>query len=227
MLSLPAATSRKKPITISCSSRRSPSISAWTRTLVRSSVGFSRRSAISLLQRSKISGTSRSMIAALPPGLRSGSLTARTEFMSRAQSASSSGGIPMKLWITRETTGCATSETRSHVSPVAEPVEDVDRDRPDRLLVIGDPLRREAALEQRLEAVVLGRVHADEHRLLELERQDRVGQRRDPRRRGVGLPVAADGVDVVGRGHRPEALLVRVLGDARRSSGRGTRRGGA
>ena len=37
-------------------------------------------------------------------------------FMSRAQSASSSGGTPMKLWMTRETTGCATSVTRSHSS---------------------------------------------------------------------------------------------------------------
>ena len=45
--SLPAAISRKKPVTISCSSSLSPSTSAWTSTLVRSSVGFSRRAAIS------------------------------------------------------------------------------------------------------------------------------------------------------------------------------------
>ena len=45
-------------MTISCSSRRSPSTSACTSTLVRSSVGCSRRSAISARQRSKISGTS-------------------------------------------------------------------------------------------------------------------------------------------------------------------------
>ncbi len=48
-------------MTISCSSSFSPSISAWTSTLVRSSVGRSRRSAISAAQRAKISGTSRSI----------------------------------------------------------------------------------------------------------------------------------------------------------------------
>ena len=35
---------------------------------------------------------------------------------------------------------------------------------------VGDPLRREASLEERLQAIVLGRVHADEHRLLQLQR---------------------------------------------------------
>ena len=44
----------------------------------------------------------------------SGSANASAEFISLAQIASSSGGIPMKLPITRETTGCATSVTRSH-----------------------------------------------------------------------------------------------------------------
>ena len=48
-------------MTISCSSSFSPSTSAWTSTLVRSSVGFSRRSAISFWQRSKISGMSFAM----------------------------------------------------------------------------------------------------------------------------------------------------------------------
>ena len=36
------------------------------------------------------------------------------------------GGMPMKLPITRETTGWATSSTRSHVSRLAEPVEHPD-----------------------------------------------------------------------------------------------------
>ena len=49
----------------------------------------------------------------------------------------------------------------------------------DLVLVLGDPLRREAALEERLEPVVLGRVHRDEHRLLQLERDDRVRERGD------------------------------------------------
>ena len=103
-------------MTISCSASRSPSISAWTSTLVRSSVGRSRRSAISRPQRSKISGTSRFITVSTPSGLRSGSPAPRVVFISRAQISSSSGGIPMKLPITRETTGCATSVTRSQVS---------------------------------------------------------------------------------------------------------------
>ena len=55
-----------------------------------------------------------------------------------------------------------------------ELVEHVARDRADLVLVLGDPLRREAALEERLDAVVLGRVHPDEHRLDQLERHRRV-----------------------------------------------------
>ncbi len=56
------------------------------------------------------------MTASTPSGLRSGSLAPSVLFMRRAQMASSSGGIPMKLPITRDTTGWATSVTRSHVS---------------------------------------------------------------------------------------------------------------
>ncbi len=107
--------SRKKPITISCSASPSPSSSAWTRTLVRSSVGFARRSSISALQRSKISGTSSSMIR-LALSTCSRSPAPSELFISRAQISSSAGGMPMKLPITRETTGWATSVTRSQVS---------------------------------------------------------------------------------------------------------------
>ena len=138
----------------------------------------------------------------------------RVLFISRAQTMSSSGVIPMKLPITRATTGWATSLTRSHSSRPSSRSRTPDRDRADRVLVLGDPLRGEAALEERLEPVVLGRVHADEHRLDQLQRHDRVGERGDPAPLGrVGLPVAADRVDVVGEGHRPEAVLLRVLGD--------------
>ena len=101
-------------MTISWSSSLSPSTSACTSTLVRSSVGFSRRSAISSPQRSKTSGTSRSMTISAPSGVASGSPAPRIVFISFAQTASSSGGRPMKLPITRATTGCATSVTRSH-----------------------------------------------------------------------------------------------------------------
>ena len=105
------------------------------------------------------------MTASTPSGLRSGSPAPSVVFISRAQTSSSSGGMPMKLPITRETTGWATSVTRSQVSRPVEPVEHADGDLADLVLVLGDPLRREAALEERLEPVVLGRVHADEHRL--------------------------------------------------------------
>ena len=54
--------------------------------------------------------------------------------------------------------------------PAVEPVQDAHGDRPDRVLVLGDPPRREAALEEHLEPVVLRRVHADEHRPSQLER---------------------------------------------------------
>ena len=62
----------------------------------------------------------------------------------------------MKLEITRETTGWATSETSSQRSLALEPIEHVAGDRPDALLVVGDPLRREATLEERLTRSCLG-----------------------------------------------------------------------
>ena len=93
-----------------------------------------------------------------------------------------------------------------------EPVEHAGDDLPDRLLVGGDPLRREARLEERLQSVVLGRVHADEHRPRQLDREDLVDDDDAAEFGGVGLPVAADLVDVVGAGHRPEALRLRQLG---------------
>ena len=61
------------------------------------------------------------MTLSIPPGLRSGSPAPSVVFISAAQIASSSSGIPMKLPITRETTGWATSLTRSQVSRCATP----------------------------------------------------------------------------------------------------------
>ena len=46
----------------------------------------------------------------------------------------------MKLPITRETTGWATSLTRSQELAAVEPVEHPDHDRADRVLVGGDAL---------------------------------------------------------------------------------------
>ena len=144
-----------------------------------------------------------SMCSSMPLGLKSGSPAPSVEFISSAQTASSSSGIPMKLPITRETTGWATSVTRSHVSRPVEPVEHADDDRADLVLVGGDPLRREARLEEGLDSIVLGRVHADEHRPRKLDREDLGDQGDAAEFRGVGLPVAADRVHVVRRGHRP------------------------
>ena len=105
---------------------------------------------------------------------------------------------------------------RHEVALVAVPerVEHPHRDLPDGVLVLRDPLRRESALEERLEPIVLGRVHPDEHRLRQLEREDRVPQRRDPGGGRVGLPVPAHRVNVVGRRDRPVAGLRGVLADA-------------
>ena len=64
----------------------------------------------------------------------------------------------MKLPMTRETAGWATSLTRSQVSPSLDPVERIDDDRADLVLVRGDPFRREAGLEELLDPVVFGRV---------------------------------------------------------------------
>ncbi len=80
----------------------------------------------------------------------------------------------MKLPITRETTGWATSLTRSQrLASHRRPSSVLQHDLANRLLVGGDPLRREPCLEERLHAVVLGGIHADEHRSRQLEREDR------------------------------------------------------
>jgi len=73
--------------------------------------------------------------------------------------------------MTRETAGWG--DVADQVTALAAPqaVQDLHDDRPDRVLVGGDPLGREAPLEECLHAVVLGRVHPDEHRLGQLERE--------------------------------------------------------
>ena len=108
----------------------------------------------------------------MPSGASSGSSGAIEALQIRAQIASSSGGVPMKLWMTLDTTGWATSVTRSQRLAAVESVEHVADDRANALLVVGDALGREAALKQRLDLVVLGRVHADEHAAHEFQRED-------------------------------------------------------
>src|ERR1700676_4076523 len=56
---------------------------------------------------------------------------------------------------------------------------------------------------------MLRRVHPDEHRLRELQRETALRRQNAAAFGGVGLPVATDAVDVIGGRHRPEAGLVR------------------
>ena len=92
--------------------------------------------------------------------------------------------------------------------PVEHPVDDPA----DPLLVLGDPLRREAALEQGLDPVVARRVHRDHLLLLALERDPEVVEDHDPADvGGERLPVQAHAAQVLGPGQRPEAGLVGVL----------------
>src|SRR5262249_46497039 len=95
-----------------------------------------------------------------------------------------------------------------------ELVEHVSGNCTDRVLVLGDPLRCEAALKERLDAIVLRRVHADEHRLLQLERQDSVLEARETTDfRREELAVAAGREDAAGSRHRPEAVFLGKFGE--------------
>ena len=214
MLSLPAAISRKKPITISCSSSFCPSTSECTSTLVRSSVGLSWRAAISLRQCSKISGTSFSIAALEAAGVqvRVGRAERRVH-QPRPHRVVLLGDAHEAADHARDDRLRDVADEVARLTAV-EAVEHVDRDRPDRVLVRGDPPGREARLEQRLQAVVLGRIHADEHRLRELEREAARGRHDATAFPRSTSPVAADGVDVLGGGHRPEAGLLGELFEA-------------
>ena len=80
--------------------------------------------------------------------------------------------------------------------------------------MLADPLRGEAALEQRLDPVVARRVHRDHLLLLGLERDPEVVEDHDPADvRGVRLPVEADRAQVGGAGQRPEPGLLRVVAE--------------
>jgi hypothetical protein len=151
-------------MTISCSSSFSPSTSAWTSTLVRSSVGFSRRSAISLPAALEDLGdvALHDRLDALGVEVRVAGAEHRVH-----------QPRPDRVVLGRDAHEAADHARDDRLGDVGdevarlaalEPVEHADDDRADLVLVLGDPLRREAALEERLEAVVLGRVHPDEHR---------------------------------------------------------------
>ena len=180
---------------------------------MRSSVGFSRRSAISAPQRWNSSGMSFSS-------------TPCDAFGSEIRIVGREGRVhdprPQRVFLlgqAHEARDHARDDRLGHVGDqiaavaALEAIEHVAGDVADALLVVGDPLRREATLEERLDLVVAWRVHADEHRPRELQRKDLREHRHAAQFRGVGLPVAADRVHVLGRGHRPEAGLRGVLLD--------------
>ena len=181
---------------------------------MRSSVGCSRRSAISARQRSNISGKSFSSTPVDALGRQLGVVGREGRVHDpRPQRVFLLGQAHEARDHARDDRLGDVGDQVAALTPV-QTVEHLARDRADALLVVGDPLGREAALEQRLDAVVLGRVLADEHRAHELQREDLGEHRHAAELRGVGLPVAADRVHVLGRGHRPEAGLVGVLVDA-------------
>ena len=147
-------------------------------------------------------------------GRRSSSPKPRTMLVSSRWRWSSSSGVPMNEPITRETTGPATSLTSSHSPRAATRSSTRVDDRPDPLLVLADPLRGEAALEQRLDPVVAWRVHRDHLLLLGLERDPEVVEDHDPADvRGERLPVEADRAQVGGAGQRPEPGLLGVVAE--------------
>jgi len=172
--SLPAAINRKKPITISCSSSFSPSTSAChqhARQILRRLFEAAPRSGGCIWR------TPRGRLSRPRPGsrrgLRSRSPAPSIEVISRA---------PHRVVLLVDAHEAPNhprhdrpARPRSRGSHSSRPVETIEQHAPailaDRLLVVRDPLRREAALEQRLQTVVLGRVHADEHRLCQLQRE--------------------------------------------------------
>ena len=142
MLSLPAAISRKKPITISCSSsalavdlgvdedagqvvggvlatlgdQRLAALEDLGHVLLHDQVGV-----LAVAGHVGIAGPERRCSSAAP------------------RSRRPAGGMPMKLPITRETTGWATSSTRSQVSRPASPSRTPTVIARIVVLVLGDP----------------------------------------------------------------------------------------
>ena len=181
--------------------------------------GFSRRSAIISI----VSSQARVIISttASSVGRRSSSPNPSTRFVSSMWRWSSSSGVPMNEPITRETTGPATSLTRS-TSPRSSTRSSTRLTIP-RIRSSCSAIRfgREAALEQRLDPVVARRVHRDHLLLLALERDPEVVEDHDPA--DVEENVCQSrltAAQVGGPGQRPEAGLVGVLAERAPVDGR-------
>ena len=107
----------------------------------------------------------------MPSGFTSGSPAPSVEFISRAQTASSLLGDAHEAADHARDHGLGDIGDEVARRRALQTVEHLHDDRPDRVLVSGDPPGRETRLEQRLQAIVLGWVHADEHRPHELDRE--------------------------------------------------------
>jgi hypothetical protein len=132
-------------------------------------VGFSWRAAINWRQRSKISGEiflDRALEAVrVQIGI---SRTERRVHQPRPDRVVILGDAHEAADHTRDDRLRDVADQVAALAAV-ELIEHLDGDRPDGVLVGSDAPGGEACLEERLQAVVLGRVHADEHRARELD----------------------------------------------------------
>ncbi len=152
-----------EPMKISASVSRSPSTSAWTSTLIRSSPGFCAPLGDHLHRLVPGAGhhlghrlLARAQLLVAEPERHVGLLHVALVVLLRA--AHEGADHPRD-----DRPGDVEHEVA--LAALGDAIEDPVDDRPDPLLVLGDPLRGEAALEQRLEPVVARRVHRD-HLLL-------------------------------------------------------------
>ena len=149
VVSLPAATSRMKNDAISAGLRLSPSTSAVTSAVVRSSWGsFIRASASSVtsMARSWAAASSAAMIpASVWSGTYSGSPSPRMTLVRSKMNFSWLRGMPIMSTMIRSGSVAATSVTKSPSPRSMIVVDDLGRDRLDVALHLVELPRREAA----------------------------------------------------------------------------------
>ena len=204
----------------SSGSSRSPSTSACTSTLMRSSVGCSWRCATACVQNSVYS--SIACIAARNCSSVALPLCALTMSSDqRSRSSRSSGATPSMSPISTIGSGAAMSRTKSHSPLLAHLVDDRVALVADVALAVADAAGREAAVHELAALPVLGIVHVDHHRDRARVGADaaRVRERRRVLRRAEHRGVAREaphvvrGVEVHGRvGAHPRVGRVRVAG---------------
>ena len=203
VVSSPPTRSSSVSNTISSSVRRSPSTSAWVSTLTRSSVGSSRRAAT--MARAYASYSMKPVAAAsicsgVPPSEPS---IASDHWRSRARS---DGGTPSMSPITIIGSGAARSCTTSHVTRLADAVDELVAERAQVRRGVLHPCGREAAAHELAPLVVVGRVEVDHPR-------HRTGVRTAAARARVRRGVASGGAHALVRRDPPQVVaLVEVDG---------------